>query len=315
MGSVALEQQARLSMRLGLPLSAVTLLRKNEYCAIYGAESDDGPVVVKQYVRGDASLAEREAHGIELYARLTEGDPAFLPIRCVALNRETRTLCMTRTPGELMSRLLRRAHVRRTLRRTATAAMEHVGRFLRTAWQSTRTAETPPSPFLAEYIRYTSGRLERLPLLGRTLFAGYEAEADRLYDELCREGGPTGFSHGDLVFANMIVNGDRIGLIDFANVNEHSHVLNDVYNLRIACDQAPVAIPGLRGRLRAALRQGLGPLDAPEAARRFYWEYHRRRYLSLTLASRRPVGTLQGLLALPKLAAPYRADTLEPRPA
>jgi Ser/Thr protein kinase RdoA (MazF antagonist) len=296
-----------LAERLGLDLRAVTLLRRNDYCEIFRAVVEGEPVVVKQYLTGDPELARREAQAIAFYHEVADGDPSLIPARLLALNPETRTFCMSWVQGELLSRLLLRAGGRADLERRSVVAMERLGRLLAELHGRTAARDAAPSPFLLEYIVHASRRLERVPLLGRTLFRGYEAESERLYDALCAAGTAPSFAHGDLVPANIVLDGERIGLIDFANTNRRSHLLNDVYGLRIGAESSPFR-PALRAELVRALYRGLGRLDFPDAVHRFHWEYHRRRWLSLKLASGNARATALGLVGLRTLRAPYSSD-------
>jgi aminoglycoside phosphotransferase (APT) family kinase protein len=117
------------------------------------------------------------------------------------------------------------------------------------------------------------------------------------------------FVHGDFVFKNMHVDGERIGLIDFANANPLSHPLNDIYNLHFAL--ANMLVPqGFKDRLMASFREGWGNVTFPEIVHRFYYEYHRRRWLMLKLTSRSPRDLIQGIHGLVSFAKPFTVEAI-----
>lgn len=291
-----------LAGELGLELDALKSLKTNAYCRIYRAEHGGVPVLVKHYPdAAHGELARREAEAVDLYASLVSEHPGLLSCRTLAFNPGSNVLCTEFLQGELMAQSLHRARRDRAVREQCARAMQHVGWFLGRLRERTLVEGGRPSPFLQEYIRYTSRGLETLPGLGKTLFRGFEAQADELFGALCRADCPPSSVHGDLVFANMVRSGDRVGLIDFANTNDRSHPPNDLYNLAIALRSKRLGRRFRRALWEHMLR-GLGPLELPPAVARFYWEFHRRRWLFLKLAQGGAVSRAQGvgdLLSLP----------------
>jgi aminoglycoside phosphotransferase (APT) family kinase protein len=146
-----------------------------------------------------------------------------------------------------------------------------------------------------------------MPLLGSTLFKGMSSEAERLSNDFRLSNIVPSFIHGDFVFKNIHIKDERAGLIDFANANSLSHPLNDIYNLRFAL--ANMLLPKkFKADLFAGFQDGLGSRDFTEIAQRFYYEYHRRRWLMLKLTSRNPADLIQGFRGLLSFAKPFTAE-------
>lgn len=283
MGSPLEQRWAKLEGRLDLQLDSLSLLRENRTCWIYAARAAGEAVVVKQYKPQARALCAREARAHRVYTQLCDAVPGLLPSEIRGINEETGSLCLTFIEGELMSEVLRKRGDDTGEQRRCRAALERVGELL--AHLRARTSsDRPPAPFLEEYLVHTSRSLERTPVLG-ALFAGYEASARSLYEELGAAGEPTSLSHGDLVFANLILDGAQVGLIDFANANPESHPLDDVYNLEVTCANLLHLSARFRADLAQALRSRLDLSGSDARTHRFYWEYHKRRWLHLQLGS------------------------------
>jgi hypothetical protein len=291
---------------LGLAVTAVQPIQTNAYCAIYRAHTPAGQIIIKEYGPEQTHLAATEAQGLRVYHDLARGDPDLLDSGAPALSADGRVVGIGFVPGERLTEVIRRGRRDEAACRQAVHAMTVLARFLERLREHTTVPGGEVSPFLREYLSYCSARLARVPLAGRWLFARYPQEVDDLWNSLRQCGLPTSFAHGDLVCRNIHVSGDRVGVIDFANTNDSSHTLNDLCNLRIAL---------LNMRLSAAYRQRLwapmaGLLEAarpPRAARRFYYEYHRRRWLMLKLCARHPAEWLQALRGMLLWARPLSA--------
>jgi len=93
------------------------------------------------------------------------------------------------------------------------------------------------------------------------------------------------------------VDGERVGLIDLANTIPKSHTLNDVYNLNFAFSNM-ILPKKFKVELWSAFQNGIKPLDFPEIAHHFYYEYHRRRWLMLKIRSRNPKDQMQAFRGL-----------------
>ncbi len=299
----------KLEERLDLRLEALEVVRENRCCWIFRGETKGEAVIIKQYKQGLYEGCVQEARAIECYGEACAGISGVLPSRVVSVNAHTGTLCISYIRGELLSTTLRRTP-RGATRSGVLDALENVGRLLARLRERTASAR-PPSAFLEEYLLYASARLGSLPLLGTTLFSEFPRDAERLFEELCDAGELSSLSHGDLVLANMIFDGRRIGLIDFAHANLDGHVLDDVYSLWVTLETLWYAPSSLRSDMMSAVRQGIGSLEHDYRAHRFFWEYHRRRWLAIHVSGTL-VRRLKFLWALPRLVHPSRLPGLVP---
>lgn len=281
MESPLYQRWAKLEERLDLRLDSLSLLRENRSCWIYRGSSAGETVVVKQYKHHARNLCEREARALGLYSQICSVSSHLLRSEVRALNAQTGSLCVTFIEGDLMSDVLRaRAWSRREQRRCG-LALERVSELLLQLRERTRS-DNAPSPFLEEYLVHASRHLERTPGL-RRLFAGYVASARRLYEELKDAAEETSLSHGDLVCANLILCGDHVGVIDFANANPESHPLDDVYNMQVTLEHLLHLPRSVRHELSSAVAGALDLTSTDPRTRSFYWEYHKRRWLYLQL--------------------------------
>lgn len=277
------QRWAKLEERLELRLDSLVPIRENRTCWIYRARAAGEPVVVKQYKHHALPLCAREARALGLYSELCRGLDRLVPSRVRALNETAGTLCTTFIEGEVMSNALRRCLWSRRERNRCRSALEQVSALLQRLWERTRSGAAP-APFLEEYLVHTSAQLEGMPLYG-ALFDGYVRSARKLYADLKDAGDPTSLSHGDLVCANLVLCGDRVGVIDFANANPNSHPLDDVYNMQVTLNNLAHLPALLRRELCAAIASGLCLGATDPRTRTFYWEYHKRRWLHLQLSS------------------------------
>ena len=302
------EPEATLTRRFG-PLRRI---KENAYCLIYRAGDAATPSIVKQYKGADASLARQEAEALDFYHEIARDDPDLTDSRCLEFDADANLLQIGFVEGLTFTRLLYRARRCERARRQAVHAMGVLGRLMRQLNQRTRIANGATTPFMYEYIQHCSKRLSGFPILGRALFRNARAEADELWRDLQACGVEPSFIHGDLVFRNIHVDDDgRVGLIDFANALPDSHTLNDLYNLRLALDN--MWLPrAFRRELWAAFEAGLAPLTFPEAAHRFYFEYHRRRWLMLKIGSRNPWWWTQAARGLATFARPFPQERPDP---
>jgi hypothetical protein len=62
--------------------------------------------------------------------------------------------------------------------------------------------------------------------------------------------------------------------------------------------------------LLAGFREGLGDITFPDAVHRFYYEYHRRRWLMLKLHARSPGDLAQGIRGLMSFAKPFAPEVM-----
>jgi hypothetical protein len=295
------------SRDLGIELISLDLIQENKYCIIYLGRTRTGPCIIKKYKGEETELVSAEAEALSLYHRLARDDTALIDSGPPQLKRDKNLLWIGFVDGDPFNVVLYRAPKDKSLCRQCVQLMVTLGKTLRKLYEDTLRPGEQPSPFLFEYIEYASTRLQRLPVLGALAFRHAVAEARELSDALRSTAVDPSFVHGDLVFKNIHVRGERLGLIDFANANPLSHPLNDIYNLRFAL--ANMLIPqSFKTELLYGFQEGLGDLSFPDAAHRFYYEYHRRRWLMLKLTSRNPSDVMQGFRGLATFAKPFREE-------
>lgn len=302
------DRRAEFSEDLDIDLESLEEIQENAYCTIFRGVSEGAPLIVKKYKGDDSSLVDTEAGGVDLYHRLASGDEELIDSRTLRLNSRRNIVAIQFVHGERLSSLVYRGARQADSRQRAVRIMGVLGRLLARLHRLTRRPGEETSPFMYEYLGHCSRRLRRLPGIGPILFRGMEASARELTESLRASGLTPSFVHGDFVFRNMHVLGDRIGLIDFANTIDHSHTLNDVYNLRMCLD-AMLLPRGYREELRASFAEGLSGLEFPELAHRFYQEFHRRRWLMLKLSTRHPLLWGLAFYGLATFAGGYRPDT------
>ena len=179
-----------------------------------------------------------------------------------------------------------------------------LGRLLKGLYETTQVQGGETSPFIFEYTEHTAIQLANIPVLGFLFFRGIREEAARLSERFKAARITPSFIHGDFVFRNIHVDGERVGLIDLANTIPRSHTLNDVYNLNFALNNM-ILPKEFKAELWSAFQKGIKPLAFPEIAHHFYYEYHRRRWLMLKIRSRNPKDQMQGLRGLFGFAGPF----------
>jgi len=296
--------RSRLSAALGMELDRVSFIQANAYCRIYRAETGGRRVIVKQYRDGAAGQAMDEARAVDLYHEVAAGVHGLTDGRTLAANEAQGVICEEFVEGERMTEVVRRGARDAQDAGKAVRLMSALGALLARLRRRTARPGLPPAAFHFEYMAYCSRRLQDAPLAGALLFRGARASAERLSDAYRASGEAPSFAHGDFVFRNIHVDGERLGLIDFANAVFASHTLNDAYNLNTALAHATA--PGAYQRkLREAFVEGLGGQAFSEAAHEFFYEYHRRRWLMLKLRTRNPLRWAQAARALAVFARPY----------
>ncbi|MDP8228906.1 MAG: phosphotransferase [Candidatus Electryoneaceae bacterium] len=295
----------QLSQYLELPIRSLDLIKGNKYCYIFkAAGEDDKPFIIKQYKGDDPALVTAEAEALDRYYAIAKDDPRLINSRTLLLVPERNLLAIEFVSGEPFSEFLYRSRNNPELQQRAVRIMSVLGEFLRHLYELTVIPDGEPSPFLLEYITYCSERLEKLRILGKRLFGGSIESAVELWNGLLKAKVAPSFIHGDFVFLNIHVSGERVGLIDFANTNLHSHLLNDLYNMRLALDN--MLLPeSFKEMLLSALYDGLGDISFPVVAHRFYYEYHRRRWLMLKMMSNNPWHRIQAIRGLTSFAKPF----------
>jgi hypothetical protein len=299
------------SRDLGLELKSLDMIKENKYCLIYLAATQDDSCIIKKYKAGDPSLVVIEAEALSFYHHLAQDEPRLMDSGLPRLREDKRLLCVGFVEGDPFSEVLYKARQDDAVRERSVRLMEILGSVVRTIYEKTQRPREETSPFIFEYFDYCSTKLEHIPVLGSLLFKGMAFEAQELADAFRSTRTVPSFVHGDFVFKNIHVKDERLGLIDFANANARSHPLNDIYNLRFAL--ANMLLPKeFKKDLLAAFTAGLGSVVFGNAAERFYYEYHRRRWLMLKLTSRNPRDVMQGLRGLVTFAKPFAPEVMVP---
>jgi hypothetical protein len=295
------------SRDLDMELSSLHLIQENKYCGIYRSEVHGQPFIIKKYKGEDSSLIEKEAKALDFYHEIAREDPDLIDSRATKLNADRNILCIGFVEGECFSDLLYQAKRDVQKQEQCVKIMAILGRLMNGLYGMTHTPGEETSPFIFEYLEYSSGRLEDTVFPWGWLFKGMRSSAKILAESLRESHIAPSFIHGDFVFRNMHVQEKRIGLIDFANTIQRSHVLNDVYNLRMALHN--MILPGdFKMELWSSFARGLNSLSFPETAHRFYYEYHRRRWLMLKIKSRNPKDKMQAVRGLLGFARAFRPE-------
>ncbi len=294
---------------LGLEFRKAAPIDENNYCSIYRAtyrsDSDRSvPCIVKQY-RGDATdLVRAEAEALDFYSETVADMPEFLTSRCLGFSPETNLLAIEYVSGVRFTRQAYGGIVSGGSRRATVKFCRQLGRLLRRFHDRSAREGVALSPMLGDYIRYLGQRLYASGPIGKKLFSHGEIEGEALFEKAVEDSKVVSFCHGDLVFRNIHILGNRMGLIDFANTNWESHILNDLYNFHFAT--ANMWLPGsMKRAMLEAITEGIGDLTFPESLHRFYYEYHRRRWLMLKLTSNRRWHQFQAVRGLARFARQY----------
>ena len=285
------------SRDLGMELTSLNLIQENKYCHIFRSSCDGHPFIIKKYKGDDASLVKEEAKALNFYHHVAKDDPDLIDSKAVKLAAKKNLLCIGFVSGEPFSDVLYRGRRDADLRRQSVRIMGILGKLLKGLHEMTHAPGAETSPFIFEYAEYTSRRLAGIPLLGSLFFKGIGEESARLSRSFKAARITPSFTHGDFVFRNIHVDGGRVGLIDLANTIARSHTLNDVYNLNFALNNM-ILPKEYKTELWSAFQKGITPLSFPEIAHRFYYEYHRRRWLMLKIRSRNPKDLAQALRGL-----------------
>lgn len=298
-----------LSEFLDQPIDQLHIIKENKYCYIFKAENDGSLFIIKQYKGDNPALVTAEAEALDFYHQIAEKDDDLIDSKTIKLVKDKNLLSIGFVEGEPFNEFLYRSRRDARLRRRSVRIMFILGKLLNHIYHLTMSEDSEPSLFLFEYSDYCAANLRKLSFWGGTLFRGVVEETHDLAEQFRAADIPTSFTHGDFVFLNIHVSGERVGLIDLANTNRHSHSLNDLYNLLLALDN--MMLPDrLKGQLREALKDGLGDLEFPEISHRFYYEYHRRRWLMLKLGSYNPKYVAQGLRGLFSFAKPFTPERM-----
>lgn len=285
------------SQDLDMGLTSLDLIQENKYCYIYRSECDGQPFIIKKYKGDDSSLIEEEAKALNFYHDIARDDPDLIDSKAVKLTSEKNLLCIGFVEGECFSDVLYRRRKDTGVREQSIRIMGILGKLMKSLYEMTQSPGAETSPFIFEYSEYTSRQLASVPVLGFLLFRGIIKNTSQLSESFKAGNITPSFIHGDFVFRNIHVDEERVGLIDLANTIERSHTLNDVYNLKFALNNM-ILPKEFKAELWSAFQNGIKPLSFPEIAHRFYYEYHRRRWLMLKIRSRSPKDQMQAFRGL-----------------
>lgn len=305
------ELRREFSADLGEELASLALIKENKYCVIYRGETIAEPVIIKKYKGEDPRMARTEAEALTAYHLLAKKNPALIDSGVPSFREKANLLRIGFVEGDPLSDVLYKARNDPVLQANCTRLMRILGGALKTIHQGSQRPGEETSPFIYEYLDHCSSTLEGLRIIGPILFSGAAQEGRDLADAFRRSGVTPSFIHGDLVFKNIHVTEDRVGLIDFGNANPLSHTLNDVYNLLFALNN--MWLPKtFKAQLKAGFKEGLAGMDFPEEAHRFYYEYHRRRWLMLKFYWGNIREKIEGFRGLLEFARPFAPGGMFP---
>lgn len=291
------------SSDLGIQLTSLKLIQENKYCLIYEAESLDNKCIIKKYRGEDPALIRIEAQALDFYHQLSQENADLIDSGASVLLEEKNLLCIGFVEGQALSDFLYRARRDQELRSRSLEYMRILGGLIGTIYKKTQQPNQETAPLIYEYFEYTSKRLEEIPFLGSIFFKGYRDTARRIAETFREARITPSFVHGDFVFKNIHVRDGKVGLIDFANAIYLSHPLNDIYNMVMALGN--MFLPrSYKSELINSFKEGLGPVQFPEIAHQFYYEYQRQRWLMLKLSWFEPKEMIQGFIGLATFAKP-----------
>lgn len=287
-----------------MDLTSLDLIQENKYCSIFRSESGGQPFIIKKYKGEDPSLIKKEARALDFYHDIAKEAPDLIDSRAVKLNVRKNILCIGFVQGECFSDVLYGGRKDEAVRQRSIRIMGILGKLLKSLYNRTHQPGAETSPFIFEYAEYCSRQLEGIPVLGFLFFRGLKTATAALSENFRAAGITPSFIHGDFVFRNIHVDGERVGLIDLANTIQRSHTLNDFYNLHFALRN--MLLPrDFKEALWSALQEGLRPISFPEIAHHFYYEYHRRRWLMLKMKNGSIKDRIEAFRGLLLFAKPF----------
>lgn len=283
------------SQALDIPIVSLSFIRDNKYCTIYEGQTEGGRVIVKQYKGDDTDLAENEGKACDFYHQRAKDNPCIVDGRTLRFNREHNLLCLEFVEGERLSDIVNRSRWSPVARGLALNAMSVLGRFVRDVYEASVQGEQTLDPFYFEYLAYCSRNLETVPVVGQTVFQDASKSASRMQRELLEVRVKPSFAHRDLVFQNIHVTREKVGLIDFANASFRGHVLDDYYCLYTALN-AMVLAPSLKKELWEAFASAVSIPAFSKIEHEFFSAFHKRRWLWITPRAKGPTAWLRLLM-------------------
>lgn len=289
------------------PVNGLHLIKENPYCRIYGARLDTEPVIIKQYKTEEDRLVRLESEAVDYYHEMAKEMNSLTDSQTIEFIADQKLLCVSFVDGEPFSDFLYKARRSSERQHLAKLYMSQLGDYLVELRNRSTQPGAETDPFHFEYLRYCSERLAKIPVLGRSYFRNAIVEAEAIINEFQQAQIDPSAIHGDFVFRNIHVQHDKVGLIDFANALERSHPLSDIYNLKLALHN--MLLPkDFKAQLWDSFYAKVKPLFYPVEAQRFYFEYHRRRWLMLKLYNRNPSHWMQVLRGMTGFAKPFQPE-------
>ncbi len=300
------EQVAPYAKSLGIELTNLSPIQRNKYCAIgKGILRDGTPCIIKDYGKSDPKLAQLEADSLSFYDNISTTVDGLKSCGLLAHNPEENLLAISFMSGESFTRYVYKSIFSNTRKTIALHHAETIGTLLRELYlRGPASTEKELGDFMREYLQHSTDRLRNIPILGKLCLGKNEPSVQTLLSGATESGERPSFCHGDCVPRNAHSDDSGIGLIDWANTSEQSHILNDIYNLLTAL-QNMIIPPTYKNQIIQALSDGLGDLAFDIRLHRFFYEYHRRRWLMLKLYARRPWPLAQALRGLATFAKPF----------
>lgn len=305
------EQVAPYAKALGIELVDLSPIQRNKYCAIGKGTLRDGTLcIVKDYGESDPALGKQEADSLSFYHTISDGVAGLKGCGLLAHNEAENLLAISFMSGESYTRFVYKSFFSKDRKNLACQHAKTLGILLRELYlRGPATSGHELGEFMHEYFQHTTSRLEKVPMLGKLILGNNSSDVQTLLSDVKASGERPSFCHGDCVPRNAHTDEHGIGLIDWANTSEESHILNDVYNLFTALQN--MGLPRTyKQQIIEALSDGLGDLSFDIRLHRFFYEYHRRRWLMLKLYARRPWPWLQALRGLVTFAKPFAVGRL-----
>ena len=308
---MAQEHVAPYAKTLGIELTDLSPIQRNKYCAIgKGTLRDGTPCIVKDYGQSEPALAKLEADSLTFYQTISEGIAGLKGCGLLAYNEQENLLAISFMSGESYTRFVYKSLFSKGRKNIACQHAQRLGALLRELYlRGPSTKEAQLGDFMREYLQHSTDQLGNIPMLGKISLGKNPPSVETLLSDAKASGERPSFCHGDCVPRNAHADASGIGLIDWANTSEESHILNDVYNLFTAL-QNMVLPPTYKKRIIQSLSDGLGDLAFDVRLHRFFYEYHRRRWLMLKLCAHRPWPLLQALRGLATFAKPFSPSRL-----
>lgn len=305
------EQIAPYAKALALDLVDLSPIQRNKYCAIgKGTLRDGRRCILKDYGVSDPALGRQEADALRFYQTISAGRPGLKGCGPLAYNEQKNLLAISFMPGKSYTRFVYTSLFSPKKRRLAVQHARTLGTLLRELYlRGPVTTDPHLGDFMSEYLLHASDRLEKIPLLGKIILGEHSISVDDLLTGARDSGERPSFCHGDCVPRNAHTDEQGIGLIDWANTSETSHILNDVYNLRNALQNMGLS-RSYKQQIMQALSDGLGDLAFDVRLHRFFYEYHRRRWLMLKIYAFRPWPWIQVIRGLATFAKPFSQSRL-----